>query len=80
MRLIQIILAIYAFITKYGPAARPVIENVLAAALSAGVISQGVYDAAETVLDALLGPRLMAQGVPFAAGAAEEEFKALAGL
>lgn len=78
MSLINILLAVFAFVTKYGPAARPVIESVLSAALASGKISQGVYDAAEAVLDALLGPKAAAGN--FAASPTEAEFKALAGL
>ncbi len=79
MQLITIIMAIFTFLAKYGSAARPVIEAVLSAALASGKISQGVYDAAEAVLDALLGPKMLVSGA-IAANPTEAEFKALAGL
>ncbi len=80
MQLVTIIMAIFTFLQKYGPAGRPFIEAVLSAALASGKISQGVYDAAELVLTALLGPKMLVAGAQFAANPTEAEFRALAGL
>ena len=76
MNILNIILAVLAFVRQYGQLARPVIEAELSALLASGKLTQAQYDALELVLNLALGAKVQAKasGTPTAAG-----FRTLAG-
>ena len=76
MNILNIILAVLAFVRQYGQLARPIIEAELSALLTSGKLTQAQYDAIELILNLALGAQVKAKasGTPTAA-----QFRTLAG-
>ena len=61
MNILNIILAVLAFVRQYGQLARPVIEAELSALLASGKLTQAQYDAIELILNLALGAGMQAK-------------------
>ena len=79
MNILNIIVAILAFVRQYGALARPIIETELQALLASGKLTQAQYDALEMFLNIVLGPAAQTAGPKLSTQPKAADFRTMAG-